>query len=69
MSDFDIVTVDVVAQPSAPEAYPHTIYENLFRNERKGNLVMGLAESVREDAAAQKYLRSELRDFIQSLKN
>ena len=69
VSDFDIVTVDVVAQPSAPEAYPKTIYENLFRNERKGHLVLGLAEAVREDPAAQRYLRSELRDFIQSLKN
>lgn len=69
VSDFEIVTVDVVAQPSAPEAYPKTIYENLFRNERKGRMVYGLAEAVREDPAAQRYLRSELRNFIQSLKN
>jgi len=30
VSDFDIVTVDIVAQPSAPDAYPKTIYESLF---------------------------------------
>lgn len=69
VSDFEIVTIDIVAQPSAPGAYPKTIYENLFRNERKGNLVLGLAEAVREDPAAQRYLRTELRSFIQSLKN
>jgi hypothetical protein len=27
VSDFEIVTVDVVAQPSAPNAYPTAIYE------------------------------------------
>ncbi len=69
VSDFEIVTVDIVAQPSAPGAYPKSIYENLFRNERKGNMIVGLAEAVRTDSAAQKYLRTELRDFIQSLKN
>lgn len=69
VSDFEIVTVDIVAQPSAPEAYPRSIYENLFRNERKGNMIVGLAEAVRHDQAAQKYLRAELRDFIESLKN
>jgi len=30
VSDFDIVTVDIVAQPSAPDAYPKAIYESLF---------------------------------------
>ena len=30
VSDFDIVTVDIVAQPSAPDAYPKTIYESLY---------------------------------------
>ena len=30
VSDFEIVTVDVVAQPSAPNAYPTAIYEGLL---------------------------------------
>jgi hypothetical protein len=29
VSDFEIITVDVVAQPSAPGAYPTPIYEHL----------------------------------------
>ena len=30
VSDFEIVTVDIVANPSAPEAYPDPIYEQLM---------------------------------------
>jgi len=30
VSDFEIVTVDLVAQPSAPNAYPRAIYESLY---------------------------------------
>ena len=30
VSDFEIITVDVVAQPSAPGAYPTAIYEHLM---------------------------------------
>ena len=35
VSDFEIITVDVVAQPSAPGAYPTPIYEHLM-NARGG---------------------------------
>ena len=30
VSDFEIVTVDIVAQPSAPNAYPKAIYEGMM---------------------------------------
>jgi hypothetical protein len=30
VSEFEIVTVDIVAQPSAPNAFLRTIYESLF---------------------------------------
>jgi hypothetical protein len=30
VSEFEIVTIDVVAQPSAPNAYPKAIYEGLL---------------------------------------
>ena len=36
VSDFEIVTIDVVAQPSAPDAYPTAIYEGLL-NMRGGH--------------------------------
>ena len=35
VSDFEIITVDVVAQPSAPGAYPTAIYEHMM-NARGG---------------------------------
>ena len=43
VSDFDIVTVDIVAQPSAPDAYPKTIYESLF-NMRGGSMIYDIAK-------------------------
>src|SRR5690606_33608661 len=38
VSDFEIVTVDIVAQPSAPDAYPTSIYESLF-NMKGGSVI------------------------------
>lgn len=66
VSDFEIVTVDVVARPSAPAAYPKAVYEAF--NMRRGAIVQDLAESMCNDAKAQKYLQNELVNFINSLK-
>ena len=67
VSDFDIVTVDIVAQPSAPDAYPKTIYESLF-NMRGGAVLHELASSVTHDKSAEKYLMKSITDFINELK-
>ena len=67
VSDFDIVTVDIVAQPSAPDAYPKTIYERLF-NMRGGAVLHELASSVTHDKSAEKYLMKSITDFINELK-
>jgi hypothetical protein len=67
VSDFDIVTVDIVAQPSAPNAYPRTIYESLY-NMKGGSKVMVTAREALTEAAAQKQLVKDLRRFIQELK-
>ena len=56
VSDFEIITVDVVAQPSAPGAYPTPIYEQLM-NARGGLKAYQLAQATREDPKAQKYLK------------
>ena len=42
VSDFEIITVDIVAQPSAPHAYPKAIYEGLM-NMRGGNRGLEMA--------------------------
>jgi Prohead core protein serine protease len=67
VSDFQIVTVDVVVTPSAPDARPEIFYETL-RNSRRWAVTEDLAKSVLNDRAAQKYLKEELLNFISSLK-
>ena len=67
VSDFEIITVDVVAQPSAPGAYPTPIYEHLM-NTKVGNMAKGLAAEVRNDPKAQKFLKEALTNIIKDLK-
>lgn len=67
VSDFQIITVDIVARPSAPNAYPTPVYEALNMS-RRGAIVEDLATAVKNDHAAQKYLAAELRSFIDSLR-
>ena len=64
VSDFEIITVDVVAQPSAPNAYPTPVYEALMRNGKKGRISLELAEAVRHDNKAQKHLEKVLLSII-----
>lgn len=67
VSDFEIVTVDIVAQPSAPNAYPKTIYESLF-NMRGGQTMYNLAADATHDEVAQRYLAKDIVKFIKDLK-
>ena len=67
VSDFEIITVDVVAQPSAPGAYPTPVYEHLM-NTRGGNKAFKVAQETREDPKAQKYLKENLLNIIKGLK-
>jgi hypothetical protein len=67
VSDFEIVTVDVVAQPSAPDAYPTPIYERVMLDRRRAAL-MDVALAATYDRSAQKHLESEVSRFIQNLK-
>ena len=67
VSDFDIVTVDIVAQPSAPNAYPKAVYEGLM-NMRGGHRVLEMAKDAGADQKVQKYLREEVTRLIKDLK-
>ena len=67
VSDFEIITVDVVAQPSAPNAYPTAIYEGLL-NMKHGHKVIGMAAEARSDARVQKFLKDEVVNLINELK-
>ena len=67
VSEFEIVTIDVVAQPSAPDAYPTAIYEGLL-NMKGGQQLLGVAAEVRENQQAQKYLKEGILRLIKDLK-
>lgn len=67
VSDFEIVTVDIVAQPSAPNAYPKAVYEGLM-NMRHGHRVIEMARDAGANQKVQKYLQEEVKRFIKDLK-
>jgi hypothetical protein len=67
VSDFEIVTVDIVAQPSAPNAYPRAIYEGL-RNMKYGHKVLEIAREAGHDSKVQRYLTQEVKRLIRDLK-
>tara|TARA_B100000035_G_scaffold309942_1_gene316924 strand:+ start:391 stop:1014 length:624 start_codon:yes stop_codon:yes gene_type:complete len=67
VSDFEIITVDVVAQPSAPGAYPTPIYEHLM-NSRGGYRAFQTSREVQGDKQAQKYLKESLLHIIDKLR-
>lgn len=63
VSDFEIITVDIVAQPSAPGAYPTPIYEHLM-NASGGYKAIQMAK----DKQAQNYLKNQLVNIINGLR-
>jgi hypothetical protein len=67
VSDFEIVTVDIVAQPSAPNAYPKAIYEGMM-NMKHGHKLLGIAKDAQNDKKVQRYLKDEVVRLIKDLK-
>ena len=67
VSDFEIVTVDIVAQPSAPNAYPKAIYEGMM-NMKHGHKTLEIAKDAQSDAKVQRYLKEEVMRLISDLK-
>lgn len=67
VSDFEIVTVDVVAQPSAPKAYPIPMYEGLL-NMRGGHKILERSADIRDSKKVQKYLKGDIVRLINDLK-
>lgn len=60
---FNFVTVDIVAQPSAPNAYPSTVVESLDMA-KNGHNILELSEAMKHDPAAQKYFKEEMLKWI-----
>ena len=67
VSDFEIVTVDIVAQPSAPNAYPMAVYEGLM-NMNGGHRVLEVASEVNNNQRVQSYLQKEMIRLINEMK-
>jgi len=67
VSDFEIVTIDVVAQPSAPNAYPKAIYEGLM-NMKYGHRLLEIAKDAGQDNKAKRSLKNEVVKLIRDLK-
>jgi hypothetical protein len=67
VSDFEIVTVDVVAQPSAPNAYPTAIYEGLL-NHAGGARLLEMFKDPAKSGKAQRYVKTEVMRLIRGLK-
>jgi hypothetical protein len=59
VENFQFVTADLVVTPSAPGAMPRPMYESL-QQDIQGRQVLTLAESVKYDPKAQKYLKEAL---------
>jgi hypothetical protein len=67
VSDFEIITVDIVAQPSAPGAYPTPVYEHLMNN-RGGYNAWRTAQEVKQDPKAQQYIKESMLNIIKGLR-
>jgi hypothetical protein len=69
VSDFEIITVDIVAQPSAPNAYPKAIYEGLMAmrggHRTLDNIKNGMAS---KDPGLQRYVKEQVVRLIKDLK-
>ena len=66
VSGFLIQTVDIVANPSAPDAYPDPLYEQIM-NGNRSNILMDVAQATNHDTKAQKYLQEEVLRLINNL--
>tara|TARA_B100000700_G_C14860752_1_gene768530 strand:- start:285 stop:911 length:627 start_codon:yes stop_codon:yes gene_type:complete len=67
VENYNMVTVDIVATPSARNAYPETLREQL-EMAKNGGIITDLAEGMaNNDPIAQKYFQSELRKFIREI--
>jgi len=68
VENFNLITVDIVATPSAPDAFPQSLQESIqeIYNDPK---IVPLSEAVLHDEAAQKYFEKEIHNFLISLIN
>ena len=69
VSDFDIVTIDIVANPSAHSAYPNVSLAESLRMNKHGAEAVYLTEFVKSDPAAQRQLEIEITRFLTDVRD
>jgi hypothetical protein len=69
VSDFDIVTVDIVANPSAYGAYPNASLSESLRLNKHGKEALYLTEFVKNDPSAQRYFEQEITRFLTDVRD
>ena len=72
VSGFDIVTVDIVANPSALHAYPDVVRESMGDGQfcdMKTGRCQTLSEWARQDEEAQRHIRNEINKFLAEVRN
>ena len=69
VSDFDIVTVDIVANPSAPSAFPRASLAEHIAGNKHGQEAMYLTEFVRNDPSAQRYFEQQITRFLTDVRD
>jgi hypothetical protein len=67
VSEFEIVTVDIVAQPSAPNAYPQAVYESLM-NMYGGQKILSMAGEMETNPSVRKHVTEAVKRLINELK-
>ena len=68
--DYEIVTVDIVAKPSAPNAYPKAMYEkrlyDIF-NTRQGKYIYEMSKEYTYDKKVDKYLKRKVSEWLNNV--
>jgi hypothetical protein len=66
VSGFELITCDLVARPSAPDAWPKPVYESL--NTKRGRIIEDLANAAIQDPMAMRFLKEEMLKAVAELK-
>lgn len=66
VSDFEIVTIDLVLTPSGPDCFPVPVLESM-RHKRFGKEITKLSNAMTHDSSAQKYLTSTLNSWLNDI--
>lgn len=69
VSEFDIVTIDLVINPSAPNAYPKLTLGESVGQSGFGIEMLSLTEACRHDKTAQKFLQKEIHKFLMEVRD